>query len=625
MTTFISYTKPEEYNVLFEKYIEAIKRDQLPLYISEIKCETQNEADSDESGGEDYNDEESESILKSQYYERKSKKPDKGRANTLKSSILSMDGLNGEKELDEPKFSSVAYCVDSTFIMSKLSLRRRGVLMAYPGAVVLPLREPVFTKKGDVTTNICDFNSLYPNTMRVYNICKTTSALNPRYAVYIDGQLHDPLNKSKFWVMCAPFELNKQYFNVCVILAKASFKQSALTSFISDIIEKRKQVKKLQKIALANNDLVEYLRFEEVQLKLKLFINTTYGAMFMPSFTVFQPYLCSLVTYGGRLALLRFFLTIYYYYAKKGICTQDCQRGPIAGDTDSLFIKSTKTEIGEILDMFHAWPSNRGIYVIEHEKTVDDIIFLARKRYIFYFRETQTLVSKGTFVKKQSEGCKVFLYHFLGLIFRTYLIANDIAGFKLRLKDLLCELKLECEKTMSHMFTLSKDLHEYKQPSCLHIQLKHLETITGKSYSAGAIIRYSHYPFVFIPGPFYGPLDVTNRAQRSFVKTKHNATALVEDFEELYKGANLKKSVVRGVELDLKAILNSIFTGIGNMQRSTTIQDLFNLEFVEVFGAGLFDSIGADLAVKRKRELDEQMSKRLRACNTALQRILQRK
>lgn len=614
----VSYDRPDNFDQLFATYCESLTKNPISMFPSEVQCTPNKEE------AEDTDDEEFEDCVAQ--YERKEKKPDTGRNAQIKRSIFgTLDGFANTEAMDSKDYPDKIYCVDSTFIMAKLNESKKPVVMAYPGAVVLPIREQIFTRTADdVVTNSCDFSSLYPKTMIRWNICKTAAAFNPNYAVKIDGKLHDPFDTSKFNIAAVPFEFNKTYVPVCVILARPDFKQSALTSFILDIIRLRKETKAKQKEALAAGSTVLYLLLENKQNAYKLVINTTYGAMFTKSFTIFQPYLCSAVTYYGRIALLRFMLTIYYYYATKGIDASAHKRGPLAGDTDSLFIKSTALEAKEIVAIFESWPEDRGIYGIELENSVDDIIFFARKRYVFHFRAGPRMISKGTFVKKQSEGCKEFLYYFLLTLFSDYLARQDVDAFKLKLNMLFIRLKGFCEKNMSHSFTLSKNLTAYKQPNCLHLQLLHLESLTGKAYAAGDVIKYAHYPFVFIPGAHYGPLDVFNKAQMQFIKTKHNSTALVEDFEPFFEGAGLKKSLARGIELDLKATLLSIFTSVAEKEKTFRLQEIFNLEFKSVFGADFLASHVVS-GTKRKQppaEVKDFVKKTVQACNGSILKFL---
>lgn len=605
-----SIHKPDYFDELFKKYEDSYKKDPISIFPTEIAC-------SEDKGEQDHSDNEDEEITMSTY-ERKVKKPDTNRGVAIKKSIFAhCDGFKNEAEMDIAEFPSRGYCVDSTFLMKNLCKYSSPVTVAYPGAVVLPLREPVFSRIEDITANACDFSSLYPKTMELWNICKTTAAFNPNYAVMVDGEFYDPFDESKFNIAAVPFEFNRQYVNVCVILVKPEFKQSAMTNFIRNIINLRTQTKAEQKKAQTLGLIVEYLRLENRQKAYKLVINTTYGAMFTKTFTIFQPYLCSSVTFYGRIALLRFMLTIYYYYALKNIDASGLKRGPVAGDTDSLFIKSTVEETKEFIKLFESWPANRGVYIIEHENIVDDMIFFARKRYVFHFRNGPRITSKGTFVKKQSEGCKSFLHYFLLLLFSKYLSERQLVEFRNCLRKLLIDLFEESKTNMSHAFTLSQDLAAYKNPSCLHMQLKHLENLTGKSYVAGTLVKYAHYPFVFIPGPYYGPLDPTNRGQANFIKGKHNCTALVEDFEPFYAGAGLKKSVVRGIELDLKATLTSIFQSVADKEGNTTLKQIFCEEFQQVFSTNLFDFQINSPVINRKRKLTKQESNLLTTGFTA--------
>ena len=293
----VSFEKPPNFDQLFKTYCDSLTKNNICIFPSEIQIEEDNAG-----GDEDNDDDEEHEPERMAYYERKTKKPDATRGAALKRSIFAtLDGFESTQEMERCDYPDKVFCVDSNYIMQELNKTKKPILMAYPGAVVLPLRETVFSKTDDeVAINACDFTSLYPKTMIRWNICKTVAAFNPQYAVNIDGGMYDPMDETKFNVSAIPFEFNKKYVPVCVILARPEFKQSAMTNFILGIIKLRKETKAKQKEALAAGEQVVYMLLENKQNAYKLVINTTYGAMFTKSFTIQQNKSTQAGSNGGR-------------------------------------------------------------------------------------------------------------------------------------------------------------------------------------------------------------------------------------------------------------------------------------------------------------------------------------
>lgn len=127
-----------------------------------------------------------------------------------------------------------------------------------------------------------------------------------------------------------------------------------------------------------------------------MFINTIYGYTLKTRTVSYRPELASLVTYYGRIALYRLFLTIFAYVNTKPNLLPN-YRSVLGGDTDSLFIYCSNDELEGIVNMFEKWPSNRQVYKVAIEHVgLNSGIFLGKKNYIFY---KQVIIENINFLK----------------------------------------------------------------------------------------------------------------------------------------------------------------------------------------------------------------------------------
>lgn len=253
--------------------------------------------------------------------------------------------------------------------------------------------------------NVGDFNSLYPRSMQLANICQSTAGYSSHHAMRIGNKFYNPYNLNFFSNQIAPIKINENFIGVAVFLIRGEICPSIFAKLIEQVIQGRNQAKKNMALAQKNNDHVKAQYFNILQNNLKCFVNTMYGSMLKASYPTFRPFLAALITYYGRLALLRFFFTVNYYMFKHN---KSQTFRILGGDTDSLFIRCTKSEMTEIITMFNSWPANRNIYAIAHEKTGQSALFLNRKQYLIYcgdgafvcksiFKQNQNIPSKKLF------------------------------------------------------------------------------------------------------------------------------------------------------------------------------------------------------------------------------------
>ena len=135
--------------------------------------------------------------------------------------------------------------------------------------------------------------------------------------------------------------------------------------------------------------LVEYDRLNAKQLALKTIVNTVYGLYNDSRKNTFRPILASLITYGGRLSLVRLVLYSHMYFLRQataqykdvlqGVREFMRCRGVVYGDTDSIFIKCPIGDLVIIVDEFQKLPCNLGVVGVELERSVSVGFFLKKK------------------------------------------------------------------------------------------------------------------------------------------------------------------------------------------------------------------------------------------------------
>lgn len=285
------------------------------------------------------------------------------------------------------------YAINSADMYEQLSgnhLKASQPSIAISGGIVVPNTAPVFTQirfeDGQAPIDLLtgDFTSLYPTTCEYANICQSTAAYNPHYAIRIGNYLYDPFDQQCFNQVAAPLKINTCFTSVATFIIRPEIWKSCISRLIGDVKRRRKETKSAMKDVEARlgADSPDYHILDFLQAAYKLLINTLYGIYLSPEYPSYRPYLGTLVTYYGRMALLRFFFSFHYALYKKGVQLAD--RGVLGGDTDSLFLRCTRDEMVSAIKTFEGWPSNRGVYGVELEKHMWDGVFLGKKNYLMY-------------------------------------------------------------------------------------------------------------------------------------------------------------------------------------------------------------------------------------------------
>lgn len=253
--------------------------------------------------------------------------------------------------------------------------------------------------------------------MQFANICQSTAGYGSHFAIRVGDEFFNPYDTRYFIQVASPIKINEHFLAVAVFLIRGDRQVSVFSRLIDNVMTERNNAKKQMEVAKKYRDFVKAQFFNIHQENLKRFVNTMYGTMLSCVYASFRPYLAALITYFGRLALLRFFFTVNYYMYKQG---RDQTYRILGGDTDSLFIRCRKTDMTNIIQMFGDWPANRKIYAIAHEKSGNSALFLGRKQYIIHIAAENDYVCKAVFKKNQNLPSKNLFERYVYLLVLLY-------------------------------------------------------------------------------------------------------------------------------------------------------------------------------------------------------------
>ncbi|KAF2747391.1 DNA polymeras-like protein alpha catalytic subunit [Sporormia fimetaria CBS 119925] len=191
---------------------------------------------------------------------------------------------------------------------------------------------------------VMDFNSLYPSIIQEYNICFTT----------VD-RLEVPEDDDK--VPEVP---------------DAGEEQGILPRLIANLVNKRREVKKLMKSPSATPDQVT--TWDIKQLALKLTANSMYGCLGYTKSRFYARPLAMLITYKGREILRR----------TKDMAEEKMLR-VIYGDTDSVMINTNVDNIHDALKLGNEFKkevnNSYRLLEIDIDNVFRRILLLAKKKY----------------------------------------------------------------------------------------------------------------------------------------------------------------------------------------------------------------------------------------------------
>ncbi|KAI1712847.1 DNA polymerase family B domain-containing protein [Ditylenchus destructor] len=335
--------------------------------------------------------------------------------------------------------------------------------MIHSGGMVF---EPI---KGlyDTYVILLDFKSFYPSIIQEYNICFTT--------------VEDAFT-------LVP-ETNLPTFPGC------SKPDGMLKSVISELVDRRKEVKSLIKKTTPGSNLFKQYGVHE--LALKLTANSLYGCLGCPQFRFAAKTLASMVTYKGREILNN---------ARK-IIESTNNYSVIYGDTDSIFVDTKLREGKADFAQVKAIGQELKNLINKHYKHIEfDMQGIYKKLVLLQKREYMGLmvdVDKDEFVKREIKGidvirrdCPMVAREIGGEAVDLILSDLDRDSLVQEIRHLLLTAKDKVERDLVPLEkyeiyrTLSRNPDEYENPQCHAIVAKRLNE-TGKFHiKAGDIVSY---------------------------------------------------------------------------------------------------------------------------------------
>lgn len=307
-------------------------------------------------------------------------------------------------------------------------------------------------------------------------------------------------------------------------------------------------------------------------MMLKLLINTLYGVFLTAGYLTYRPFLAALITHFGRMQLVRLLFSIFHYIqtppaaatssaSYDNVTVDPLMRGPLGGDTDSLFFRCTPSEMDGGIRTFCAWPANRGVYAVEYERRMHSGIFLGKKNYILHRFERmewnfatnsyammgREYCCKGAMKNSQSGPCRILCVRIFEAVFECFLSpTRDYALIAQKLETALTEYAATPDEQFRHKFKLRRDLLTYLKPN----RVLKLLRLVGRPYMAGTDIEYTHYPYIFDEGPAYGPIgNDVSKMKYALRPNNRQCTALPADlyemrYKELFEQKNIHPSKV---------------------------------------------------------------------------------
>ncbi len=321
----------------------------------------------------------------------------------------------------------------------------------YRGAIVV---EPSPGIHFNVT--VLDFASLYPSILKEYNLSFETIRC-----------LHEE---------CRDNIIPETTHWVC---RKTTGIQSAIIGIIRDIRVRWYKPRASQK------NLSPELRgwYDVVQKALKVFLNASYGVLGFEEFPLYCPPLAESVTAIGR-----YVLTSAVDKARSlGVQV-------IYGDTDSIFLKSEKSEL--IMEIV-GWAARELRLDLEFDKTYRYVVFSRRKKNYLGVTERGVVEVKGLTGKKRN--IPVFIKEAFDEMLRKLAevrsaedlervkgeIRTVLAGWYRRLKDRTFK-----PEELAFRVMLSKSLERYEKTTPQHVKAAMKLQERGVKVTAGDIISY---------------------------------------------------------------------------------------------------------------------------------------
>ena len=472
------------------------------------------------------------------------------------------------------RVANVVVNSEHVFAISMPQLLRHAskpLTLCFPGGFVFPVTQPIFKVEDDIFLNVVDFRSLYPTMMCRHNICMSTAGYHPGFKMGLpDGTLVEPSDEEHVSTYAVPIKVSGHMVNiVCYTLNK----QQSIIKRVTMAFNKMRQEAK-NKMKVPNIGLNEYDRLDAQQLTLKLVVNSMYGLYNSTNHRTYRPVLGALVTYMGRMSLVRLVYQSVVYFDKNNL--DPTVRGVIYGDTDSIFLKAKEAEANAILDAFHALPCNDNFVVVEYEKKIEMALFFTKKHYIMRSPTRRYYTSK-VFTFRVSPISNRFLYLLFEIIFD---MPEDL---NTRMQKIFFDFEANEAEAFKVRQKFSKHPSDYQNTTLLLTQYKHAisngmcPTPTGPSS-----VQYTHYPFCFTAGPLYGPILPNTARLDYFLQPKNiRHTVLIDQLVSLFPDVKIAKLFL--FVRDLKTELCKIFATLRTHPKHAMLKATFISQFEKLF------------------------------------------
>ena len=459
----------------------------------------------------------------------------------------------------------------------------RPLALCFPGGFVFPVTRHTFTKQKDIVLNVLDFRSLYPTMMTRHDICMSNAAYHPEFMIQTpSGLLVHPADQMAVSTYAVPVKVSGHMVNiVCYTLRGVS---STIRRVTLKFNAMRREAK--NKISSGTLSAAEHHRYDALQLTYKLVVNSMYGLYNSSRHKTFRPILGALVTYMGRMSLVRLVFESALFFDRNGLDHES--RGVIYGDTDSIFLMSTEQEANAIIEQFHQREYNANEVVVEYEKRIEHALFFTKKHYILRTRELRYYTSK-VFTLRVSPISNRFLYLLFNIIF------DEPINLSARVKFLFSDFVDNDVEVFKKRIKFSKLPSEYTNNTFLLGQYKHaISTGLLPPPTAGTTVQCTHYLFCFSEGPHYGAVEPDSARMRHFLKTQNiRHTILIDPLLPLFPDLQVSKCML--FVRDLKTEICKVFNTIKGHRIYHSLRSSLVEEFSAAFSAGdlIFDTAGS--------------------------------
>lgn len=412
------------------------------------------------------------------------------------------DGIKYTKNTLDNIFSHKLYAENyqysydfGTFFKKFNYSKNKNIILNVRGGFVPDVSKKYFKMekiKNDINKcNIVDFASLYPSCMQYNNLCLSSIATSCKWPVFHKTCVYNQYYTKYFKQMCVELKLDDFVIPFNVFVMRKNLYRSVNVIHIERTKALRNTYKKEAKKYEKNKSDINYIIADNGQKIAKLLGNSKYGKLFADGSCINSALITSIVTKEGRknlVGLFTFIKTIYY------ITCAGTYANMLYGDTDSIFIDYPFNSLDIVINNYNKLLRNDYIIQVELEKSIDYIIFLAKKKYVSVNKGS--IYSRGIISKSQTIPGKSFFVSFINLIFASFVVYG-VDDFGPKLDDLFKTYINNNDDMFYIKKKLSKNLNEYKNLNTIMYQLVHACNKYGYSFHSGSEYYYSFFNFIF--------------------------------------------------------------------------------------------------------------------------------